>query len=301
MKGIILAGGTGSRLYPITKGISKQLLPIYDKPMIYYPLSVLMLSGIQEVLIISNPEYIEFYRNLFGDGSNLGMSIAYQIQDEPRGIADAFIVGEEFIGESSVCLVLGDNVFYGQSFVPKLERASSNGGGVVFGYLVSDPENYGVVEFDSEYNVISLEEKPEVPKSNYAIPGLYYFDNTVVERAKRVEPSPRGEIEIVDIIQEYLAEGDLKIELLGRGFAWLDTGTYEGLANASLFVQTMQNRTGLYIACLEEIAYNNGWISHEKLVELGNEYKKTEYGKYILRIAGIEEEVYTEIQTFEKF
>lgn len=301
MKGIILAGGTGSRLYPITKGISKQLLPIYDKPMIYYPLSVLMLSGIQEILIISNPEYIEFYKNLFGDGSNLGMSIAYQIQDEPRGIADAFIVGEEFIGESSVCLVLGDNVFYGQSFVPKLERASSNGGGVVFGYLVSDPENYGVVEFDSEYNVISLEEKPAVPKSNYAIPGLYYFDNTVVERAKRVEPSPRGEIEIVDIIQEYLAEGDLKVELLGRGFAWLDTGTYEGLANASLFVQTMQNRTGLYIACLEEIAYNNGWISHEKLVELGNEYKKTEYGKYILRIAGIEEEVYTEIQTFEKF
>lgn len=289
MKGIILAGGTGSRLYPITKGMSKQLLPIYDKPMIYYPLSVLMLSEIREVLIISNPEYICFYENIFGDGSDLGMQIEYKIQEEPRGLADAFIVGEEFIGDDNVCLILGDNIFYGQGFVPKLQSAASTEGAVIFGYYVTNPTQFGVVEFDEDFNVISLEEKPEVPKSNYAIPGLYYFDNQVIEKAKRVLPSERGEIEIVDIIQEYLEEGDLKVELLGRGFAWLDTGTYEGLANASKFVQTMQDRTGLYIACLEEIAYNNEWISREKLIELGMEYAKTDYGKYLMSIAGIEE------------
>lgn len=289
MKGIILAGGTGSRLYPITKGISKQLLPIYDKPMIYYPLSVLMLSQIKEVLIISNPEYISFYENLFGDGSSLGMTIEYQIQMEPRGIADAFIVGEEFIGDDSVCLILGDNVFYGQGFSPILERAANTDGGVVFGYFVNDPSQYGVVEFDRDYNVLSLEEKPENPKSNYAIPGLYYFDNRVIERAKNVLPSERGEIEIIDIISDYLYDGDLKVELLGRGFAWLDTGTYEGLANASNFIQTMQERTGLYIACLEEIAFTNGWITKEKLITLGREYEKTDYGKYILSVADAEE------------
>lgn len=289
MKGIILAGGTGSRLYPITKGMSKQLLPIYDKPMIYYPMSVLMLSGIREVLIISNPEYIEFYQKIFDDGSQLGMTIQYQVQEEPKGIADAFIVGEEFIGDDNVCLILGDNVFYGQGFVPKLLRAASTDGGVIFGYYVTNPTQFGVVEFDEEFNVLSLEEKPEKPKSNYAIPGLYYFDDTVIEKAKRVQPSERGELEIVDVVQEYLDEGRLKVELLGRGFAWLDTGTYEGLANASKFVQTMQERTGLYIACLEEIAYNNHWITREQLVELGREYQKTDYGKYILSITGIGE------------
>lgn len=288
MKGIILAGGTGSRLYPITKGISKQLLPIYDKPMIYYPLSVLMLSEIQEVLIISNPEYLGFYEKIFGDGAALGMRIEYKVQEEPRGLADAFIVGEEFIGEDDVCLILGDNVFYGEGFTDKLQNAVAADCSVVFGYYVTNPSSFGVVEFDEDYNVISLEEKPEKPKSNYAIPGLYYFDNGAVEKAKKVKPSARGEIEIVDIIQEYLEEGRLKVELLGRGFAWLDTGTYEGLANASIFVQTMQDRTGLYIACLEEIAYNNDWITKNELIQLGREYQKTEYGKYILRVAGVE-------------
>ncbi|MGV8148979.1 MAG: glucose-1-phosphate thymidylyltransferase RfbA [Alkaliphilus sp.] len=285
MKGIILAGGNGSRLYPITKGISKQLLPIYDKPMIYYPLSVLMLSKIKEVLVISNPEYIEFYKNLLGDGSNLGMEFTYQIQEKPRGLADAFIVGEEFIGDSSVCLILGDNVFYGQGFVPRLEKASSvKEGAVIFGYYVNDAKDFGVVEFDNEGNVLSLEEKPENPKSNYAIPGLYYYDNSVVKRAKSLKPSARGEIEITDLNKEYLKENKLKVELLGRGFAWLDTGSYDGLANASDFVRTIQKRTGLYISCLEEIAYLNKWISKEQLLELGYEYEKTEYGQYILSL-----------------
>src|SRR5690625_2155718 len=290
MKGIVLAGGTGSRLYPITKGISKQLLPIYDKPMIYNPLSVLMMSEIQEVLLISNPEYLNFYKNLFGDGSHLGMRIEYKVQEEPRGFADAFIVGEEFIGDDDVCLILGDNVFYGEGFIAKLQNAVNADCSVVFGYYVTNPSSFGVVEFDEDLYVISLEEKPAKPKSNYAIPGLYFFDNGAVEKAKRIQPSARGEIEIVDIIQDYLEEGRLKVELLGRGFAWLDTGTYEGLANASIFVQTMQDRTGLYVACLEEIAYNNQWITRDELIEVGREYEKTEYGKYILRVVGVESE-----------
>ena len=286
MKGIILAGGSGSRLYPITKGISKQLLPIYDKPMIYYPLSILMLSKIKEILIISNPEYIGFYESLLGDGSHLGMRIEYKIQEKPRGLADAFIVGEEFIGDDSVCLILGDNIFYGQGFVKKLTNASSiKDSAVIFGYYVPDPREFGVVEFDEKYNVLSIEEKPENPKSHYAVPGLYYYDNSVIERAKNLEPSSRGEIEITDLNRTYLNEGKLKVELLGRGFAWLDTGTYDGLANASNFVNTMQKRTGLYISCPEEIAYRNRWISKEELIALGKEYEKTEYGQYLLNIA----------------
>lgn len=286
MKGIILAGGSGSRLYPITKGISKQLLPIYDKPMIYYPLSVLMLSMIREVLIISNPEYIDFYEVLLGDGSNLGMKIEYKIQERPRGLADAFIVGEDFIGKDSVCLILGDNVFYGQGFGSRLKAAASVGeGAVIFGYYVNNPKEFGVVEFDEENNVLSLEEKPENPKSHYAIPGLYYYDNSVIERAKKLKPSSRGEIEITDLNREYLNDGKLKVELLGRGFAWLDTGTYDGLADASDFVKTIQKRTGLYISCLEEIAFRNNWITKDQLTKLGQTYEKTEYGKYILSIA----------------
>ena len=286
MKGIILAGGNGSRLYPITKGISKQLLPIYDKPMIYYPLSVLMLSRIKEVLIISNPEYIDFYKSLLGDGSSLGMEFEYKIQDNPKGLADAFVVGEDFIGDDNVCLILGDNVFYGQGFVPKLLGASEiNKGALIFGYYVPDPRDFGVVEFDSNSNVISLEEKPENPKSHYAIPGLYYYDNSVVARAKNLKPSSRGELEITDLNKEYLSEGLLKVELLGRGFAWLDTGTYDGLANATDFVRTIQKRTGLFISCPEEIAFRNQWISRDKLIEIGKEYAKTEYGEYILSIA----------------
>ena len=286
MKGIILAGGSGSRLYPITKGMSKQLLPIYDKPMIYYPLSVLMLSKIKEVLIISNPEYIDFYKNLLGDGSHLVMKIEYKIQEKPRGLADAFIVGEEFIGDDTVCLILGDNVFYGQGFVPKLMNAAAiEEGAVIFGYYVPDPREFGVVEFDKERNVISLEEKPENPKSHYAVPGLYYYDNSVIERAKNLKPSDRGEIEITDLNKEYLKENKLKVELLGRGFAWLDTGSYDGLANASNFVQTMQKRTGLYVSCPEEIAYRNKWITKEELIALGKEYEKTEYGQYLLSLA----------------
>lgn len=285
MKGIILAGGRGSRLYPITKGISKQLLPIYDKPMVYYPLSVLMLSKIREILLISNPEYIDLYKSLLGDGRKLGMTIQYKIQEKPRGLADAFIVGEEFIGKDNVCLILGDNIFYGQGFVPKLNRTSLiKDEAVIFGYYVNNPSEFGVVEFDDQGNVLSLEEKPEKPKSNYAIPGLYYYDNSVIKRAKNLKPSARGEIEITDLNKQYLEEGKLKVELLGRGFAWLDTGTYDGLANASDFVRTIQKRTGLYVACLEEIAFKNKWISKEFLMKLGKEYQKTEYGKYILNI-----------------
>jgi glucose-1-phosphate thymidylyltransferase len=287
VKGIILAGGSGTRLYPITKGISKQLLPIYDKPMIYYPLSILMLSGIREVLIISNPEYIDLYENLFEDGSKLGMKIEYKIQENPRGLADAFIVGEEFIGNDNVALILGDNIFYGQDFVPKLKKAAKmNKGATVFGYYVNNPKSFGVVEFDENNKAISLEEKPEKPKSKYAIPGLYYYDNSVVEKAKNLKPSDRGELEITDLNRIYLEENELNVEVLGRGVAWLDTGTYDGLANASEFVRTIQKRTGLYIACLEEIAYRNKWISKEQLIEIGKEYEKTEYGKYILDIAG---------------
>lgn len=286
MKGIILAGGSGSRLYPITKAMSKQLLPIYDKPMIYYPLSVLMLSKIREILIISNPEYIDFYKNLLGDGSELGVEIHYKIQDKPRGLADAFIVGEDFIGSDSVCLILGDNIFYGQGFVPRLDRAASMGeGATIFGYYVNDPREFGVVEFDEDGNVLSLEEKPEKPKTHYAVPGLYYYDNSVIQRAKGLKPSKRGEIEITDLNKDYLDSQSLRVELLGRGFAWLDTGTYDGLSNASEFVRTIQKRTGLYIACIEEIAYKNNWIDNEQLIRLGRDYEKTEYGKYILSIA----------------
>lgn len=286
MKGIILAGGSGSRLYPITKAMSKQLLPIYDKPMIYYPLSVLMLSKIREILIISNPEYIDFYKKLLGDGSELGMEIHYKIQDKPRGLADAFIVGEDFIGSDSVCLILGDNIFYGQGFVPRLDRAASmSEGATIFGYYVNDPREFGVVEFDEDGNVLSLEEKPEKPKTHYAVPGLYYYDNSVIQRAKGLKPSKRGEIEITDLNKDYLNSQSLRVELLGRGFAWLDTGTYDGLSNASEFVRTIQKRTGLYIACIEEIAYKNNWIDKEQLIRLGRDYEKTEYGKYILSIA----------------
>ncbi|PWJ95860.1 glucose-1-phosphate thymidylyltransferase [Oceanotoga teriensis] len=287
MKGIILAGGSGTRLYPITKGISKQLLPIYDKPMIYYPLSVLMLSGIKEVLIISNPEYIDLYKNLFEKGSKLGMKIEYKIQKNPRGLADAFIVGEDFIGNDDVALILGDNIFYGQDFVPKLKKAADfEKGATIFGYYVNNPKSFGVVEFDENNKAISLEEKPEKPKSKYAIPGLYYYDNSVVEKAKNLKPSDRGELEITDLNRIYLEENELNVEVLGRGVAWLDTGTYDGLANASEFVRTIQKRTGLYISCLEEIAYRNKWVSKEQLIEIGKEYEKTEYGKYILDIAG---------------
>jgi glucose-1-phosphate thymidylyltransferase len=286
MKGIILAGGSGSRLYPITKGISKHLLPIYDKPMIYYPLSVLMLSGIKEILVITNPEYIDLYKNLLSNGSKLGISLEYKTQEKPKGLADAFVVGEDFIGEDNVCLILGDNIFYGQGFVPRLNNASAiKEGAVVFGYYVTNPNEFGVVDFDENGNVKSLEEKPIKPKSNYVIPGLYYYDNSVIERAKKLNPSERGELEITDLNKEYLREDKLKVELLGRGFAWLDTGTYEGLANATDFVKTIQKRTGLYVACLEEIAYKNKWISKEELIILGKEYVKTEYGKYILGIA----------------
>ena len=287
MKGIILAGGSGSRLYPITKGISKQLLPIYDKPMIYYPLSVLMLSGIREILLISNPEYIELYKRLLNNGSHLGIDIEYKTQERPRGLADAFIVGEEFIGSDTVCLILGDNVFYGQGFGSTLSKVSQiQEGAVIFGYYVNNPDEFGVVEFDEDGNVLSLEEKPKKPKSNYAVPGLYFYDNTVIEKAKNLKPSERGELEITDLNKEYMKEGKLKVQLLGRGLAWLDTGTYDGLANATDFVRTIQKRTGLYIACLEEIAYKNKWITKDQLIKMGKEYEKTEYGQYILSLVG---------------
>jgi len=285
MKGIVLAGGSGTRLYPITRGISKQLLPVYDKPMIYYPLSVLMLSGIREVLIISNPEYIQFYKNLLSDGRQLGMQFEYQIQEKPEGIAQAFLVGEGFIQKDSVCLILGDNIFFGQSFSQILKRVSTvKNGAVIFGYTVNNPSEFGTVEFDKTGKVLSIEEKPENPKSNYAIPGLYYYPNDVIERTKRLKPSNRGELEITDLNRSYLAQGRLTVEILGRGFAWLDTGTYDGLANASEFVRTIQKRTGLYIACIEEIAFNNGWITRDDLYEQWKLYEKTEYGQYLLKL-----------------
>jgi len=285
MKGIILAGGTGSRLFPITLGISKQLLPIYDKPMIYYPLSVLMLAGIKEILIISNPEWIPIYHRLLGDGEKLGMKFEYLIQKEPRGLADAFIVGEKFIGNDSVALILGDNIFYGSGFTRVLRNANNRKqGATIFGYYVKNPVEYGVVEFDDNSNVISLEEKPSKPKSHYAVPGLYFYDNTVIEKAKTLKPSARGEIEITDLNRIYLNEKKLKVELLGRGFAWLDTGSYDSLLQAANFVETIQKRQGIYIACLEEIAYNKGFISREDLQCIGFELNKTEYGKYILSL-----------------
>jgi len=288
MKGIILAGGSGTRLYPITKGISKQLLPLYDKPMIYYPLSVLMLSGIKEVLIISNPEYIENYKRLFGDGSQIGMKIEYAIQHKPKGLAEAFIIGRNFIEDKNVCLVLGDNIFYGHNlidvFKESIENVKKGNFATVFGYYVNDPQRYGVVEFDDNKKVISIEEKPKHPKSYYAIVGLYFYPNDVVEKAKQVKPSRRGELEITSINEMYLKENRLKVELLGRGYAWFDTGTHESLLDASNFIRTIEKRTGLKVGCIEEIAYINGWIDKERLEKLAQPLKKTEYGKYLLKI-----------------
>lgn len=288
MKGIILAGGSGTRLYPITKAVSKQILPLYDKPMIYYPLSVLMLAGIREVLIISTPRDISCFKELFGDGKWLGMHFEYAVQDKPRGLADAFIVGKEFIGNDDVALVLGDNIFYGQSFTRTLksaaEKVKTEKGAVIFGYYVSDPTAYGVVEFDKDGNALGIEEKPANPKSNYAVPGLYFYDNSVVDIAANVKPSARGEIEITSINNEYLSRKQLKVELLGRGTAWLDTGTYDGLLEASNFIATIQRRQGLYVACIEEISYRNGWLSKDQILNLAKE-SKTDYGRYLEFVA----------------
>lgn len=288
MKGIILAGGSGTRLYPITKAVSKQILPLYDKPMIYYPLSVLMLAGIREVLIISTPRDIKLFEELFGDGAWLGMHFEYAVQDKPRGLADAFIVGKDFIGNDDVALVLGDNIFYGQSFTSTLKNAAekikNDRGAVIFGYYVKDPTAYGVVEFDKNGKVLGIEEKPSQPKSNYAVPGLYFYDNSVVQIAQNVKPSARGEIEITTVNNTYLEKNALKVELLGRGMAWLDTGTYDGLLEASNFIATIEKRQGMYVSCIEEIAYYNGWISKDDLLKLASTYK-TEYGEYLKYIA----------------
>lgn len=289
MKGIILAGGSGTRLYPITRSVSKQILPLYDKPMVYYPLSCLMLAGIREILIISTPRDISLFEELFGDGAWLGMKFEYAVQDKPRGLADAFIVGADFIGDDDVALVLGDNIFYGQSFTQTLKNAKrrieeKKSDAVIFGYMVKDPTAYGVVEFDNAGRVLGIEEKPKEPKSNYAVPGLYFYNNEVVKIAKEVKPSVRGEIEITAVNNAYLEKGSLSVELLGRGMAWLDTGTYDGLLEASNFIATIQKRQGLYVSCIEEIAFRNGWLSKERLLELAAGYK-TDYGTYLKYIA----------------
>lgn len=289
MKGIILAGGAGTRLYPSTLAVSKQILTVYDKPMIYYPMSTLMLAKIKDVLIISTPRDLPCYEELFGDGSQLSMHIEYAVQDKPRGLADAFIIGEKFIGDDSVCLVLGDNIFYGYGFSERLARASARkSGATIFGYHVSNPTAFGVVEYDKDWNVLSIEEKPEHPKSNYAVPGLYFYDNDVIEIAKNVKPSARGEIEITSINNEYLRRGTLKVELFGRGMAWLDTGTHRAMLDAANFIEAVQTRQGLYVACLEEIAYNNGFINKEQLLAQADKLKTTEYGQYLYKLAGKE-------------
>lgn len=287
MKGIILAGGSGTRLYPITKGVSKQLLPVYDKPMIYYPLSVLMLAGIQDILIITTPEDQSGFIRMLGDGKEFGVNLSYAEQPSPDGLAQAFIIGEGFIGEDSVCLVLGDNIFWGQGFTPILKHAASRSSGAsVFGYQVKDPERFGVVAFDENQKAISLEEKPEKPKSNFAVTGLYFYDNDVVEMAKQVKPSLRGELEITTLNQMYMERGDLNVELLGRGFAWLDTGTHDSLLEAAMFVETIEKRQGYKIACLEEIAWNNGWLSNEQVKQTADALSKNSYGQYLADLIG---------------